>query len=98
MSFPSSLERLTFLPQFCLISKKTGHKEYLQVWDLRQQGQTADEIAPSLWPDENATKGGRTHYGERGALIQRVYDYEKAANELVKNSFRSKRRAPKIKK
>jgi hypothetical protein len=74
------------------------YKEYLQVWDLRQQGQTADEIAPSLWPDENATKGGRTHYGERGALIQRVYDYEKAANELVKNSFRSKRRAPKIKK
>jgi hypothetical protein len=32
MSFPSSLERLTFLPQFCLISKKTGHKEQSLKW------------------------------------------------------------------
>jgi hypothetical protein len=74
------------------------YKDYLSVWDLRQQGQTADEIAPSLWPDENPTKGGRTPYGEKGSLIQRVYDYEQAANKLIKNSFLVKKRPRNIKK
>jgi hypothetical protein len=74
------------------------YEAYLNVWDLWQQGRTADEIAPKLWPDENATKGRRTHYGERGTLIQRVYDYERAANELIENSFPPKPRTPKIKK
>jgi hypothetical protein len=74
------------------------YPEYITVWDLRQKGKTADEIAPKLWPDENATKGGRGPYGDKGTLIQRVYDYEAAANDLIEKSFPAKQRQPKIQK
>ena len=74
------------------------YKSYLEVWDLRRKDKTADEIAPKLWPDENATKGGRGRYGDKGALIQRVYDYEDAANDLIEKSFPAKQPRPKIQK
>ena len=66
--------------------------DYLAVWDLRQQGLTADEIAPKLWPKEWTKKGGRaSHYGDKGPLIQRVYDHEKAAQKLIDNTNRPTR-------
>jgi len=64
------------------------YKDYLAVWDLRQKGRTADEIAPELWPEENESKGGRDFdTGEKGPLIQRVYDHEKAAQDLIDKKF-----------
>lgn len=75
------------------------YRDYLAVWDLRQKGLTADAIAPKLWPEEYENIGGRdSDTGEKGALIQRVYDYEKAAQRLIEESFPRRKRSPKIKK
>jgi hypothetical protein len=45
------------------LSKQRDHlpkyKDYLAVWDLRQQRKTQDEIAQTLWPEEYKIKGGR---------------------------------------
>src|SRR5512145_367665 len=50
MSFPSSLERLTFLPQFCLISKKTGRlacpqADRAKLQDLKKLRAATDSFA-----------------------------------------------------
>lgn len=72
---------------------------YLHVWDLRQKGWSADKIAPKLWPGEYEQLGGRDiDLGEKGPLIQRVYDQEKAAQSLIDKSFPPRRKPPKIKK
>jgi hypothetical protein len=72
------------------------YPHYLAVWDLRKEGLTDTQIAQRLWPDEYATNGGRdSATGDKGSLIQRVYDYESAATKLIENSFPSKRRSPK---
>jgi hypothetical protein len=71
----------------------------LEVWDLRNEKLTDTQIAQRLWPDEYATNGGRdSGTGDKGSLIQRVYDYKDAADKLIENSFPRKRRSPKIKK
>ena len=57
--------------------------KYLAVWDLRQKGLTAEEIAPKLWPTEYEQKGGRDDIGGKSALSQMVYDYKKAAQRLI---------------
>lgn len=76
----------------------TKYDLYLRVWHFRQQRIPADEIAPKLWPKEWAEQGGRnSHYGEKGPLIQRVYDYEKACQKLI-DSIQPKTPARKIKK
>jgi hypothetical protein len=75
------------------------YKSYLEVWDLRNEKLTDTQIAQRLWPDEYATNGGRdSGTGDKGSLIQRVYDYKDAADKLIENSFPRKRRSPKIKK
>jgi hypothetical protein len=67
------------------------------VWDLRREELTDTQIAQRLWPDEYATNGGRdSGTGDKGSLIQRVYDYYDAVKKLIDNSFQ--RRSPKIKK
>ncbi|MEE8112758.1 MAG: hypothetical protein V3T23_00245 [Nitrososphaerales archaeon] len=72
---------------------------YLAVWDLRREGLSADEIAPKLWPTEYTKKGGRdSAAGDKGPLIQRVYDYEKAAQKLIDESIPPRKRSRKIKK
>jgi len=72
---------------------------YLAVWDLRREGLSADEIAPKLWPTEYTKKGGRdSAAGDKGPLIQRVYDYEQAAQKLIEESLPPRKRSPKIKK
>jgi len=75
------------------------YKDYFAVWVLRKGGRTADEIAPELWPKEYEKIGGRNpDTAEKGALIQRVYDYEKAVQKLIDQSFPPKSRPPKIQK
>jgi hypothetical protein len=71
-------------------------KDYLAVWDLRQQGKTLKEIAQLLWPEEYAIKGGPDyHTAEKGSLVQKVSDHENAAQSLIDGSFpRRKRRRP----
>jgi len=74
-------------------------ESYLAVWDLRQQGLTADSIALKLWPAEYEKIGGRdSKIGYKGPLIQRVSDYEKAAQKVIKKSFPPRKHSPKIKK
>src|SRR5262249_16210098 len=69
------------------------YKWYLAVWDLRKDGLTDTAIAQRIWPDEYAAIGGRdSGTGDKGALIQRVYDYESAAQRLIDNSFPLKKR------
>lgn len=71
------------------------YKDYLAVWDLRQQGRTADKIAPLLWPEEHEEKGGRdAKLGEKGALVQRVYDHESAAQKLIDETFPPRKTQP----
>jgi hypothetical protein len=73
------------------------YPDYLAVWDLRKEGLTDTQIAQRLWPDEYATNGGRdSGAGDKGSLIQRVYDNYDAVKKLIDNSFQ--RRSPKIKK
>jgi hypothetical protein len=87
----------TVQPQKKLHDKK--YKDYLAVWDLRQQGKTQKEIASTLWPREYLKKGGPDyHYGDKGVLVQRVSDHEKAAQKLVEATFPAKKRSLKIKK
>ena len=75
------------------------YPDYLAVWDLREDGLTDTQIAQKLWSDEYTTNGGRdSGTGEKGSVIQRVYDYENAVKELIENSYPDKRRSPKIKK
>jgi Family of unknown function (DUF6499) len=74
-------------------------ESYLEVWDLRKEGLTDTQIAQRLWPDEYATNGGRdSGIGNKGYLIQRVYDYYDAIEKLIENSFSPRRRSPKITK
>ena len=69
------------------------YKWYLAVWDLRKDGLTDTAIAQRIWPDEYSAIGGRdSGTGDKGALIQRVYDYESAAQRLIDNSFPLKKR------
>ena len=69
------------------------YPDYLKVWDLREEGLTDSQIAQKLWPDDYAADGGRdSGTGDKGALIQRVYDYESAAQRLIDNSFPLKKR------
>ncbi len=64
------------------------YKDYLTVWDLRQQGKTQNKIAEIVWPDEYKAKGGSDYTtGEKGFLIQRVSDHQKAAQKLIEASF-----------
>jgi hypothetical protein len=73
------------------------YPSYITVWDLRSEVLTDTQIAQRLWPDEYATNGGRdSGTGDKGSLIQRVYDYYDAVKKLIDNSFQ--RRSPKIKK
>ena len=75
------------------------YKDYLAVWDLRQQGLTDDDIARKLWPTEYEKIGGRdSTIGDKGPLIQRVYDHAKAAQKLIEESFPPRKRSPKVKK
>jgi hypothetical protein len=75
------------------------YPDYLAVWDLRREGLTDTQIAEKLWPEDYETIGGRDcDTGEKGSLMQRVHDYEKAAKKLIENSFPPKKRSPKIKK
>lgn len=71
---------------------------YRKVHDLRRQGLSDSAIAQELWPNEWLQKGGRvSEYGEKGPLIQRVYDYAKAATKLI-NSIQPHAVPRKIKK
>jgi hypothetical protein len=71
---------------------------YISVWDLRREGLSADEIVPKLWPKEYLKKGGRdSHIGDKGPLIQRVYDCANAAQNLI-DSIRPQKLPSKIKK
>lgn len=64
------------------------YRDYLAVWDLWQKNYSADEIAPKLWPEEDETKGGRdVDTGEKGSLLQRVYDHKNAVEELIDEAF-----------
>src|SRR5262249_54009344 len=75
------------------------YADYLAIWDLREEGLTDSEIAQKLWPDKYATMGGRdSGTGDKGSLIQRVYDYKDAVDKLIEDSFPAKKRSPKIKK
>jgi hypothetical protein len=75
------------------------YPDYLAVWDLRKEGLTDTQIAQRLWPDEYATNGGRdSGIGNKGYLIQRVYDYYDAIEKLIENSFPPRRPSRKIKK
>lgn len=67
------------------------YPEYLQVWDLWQKGLTDTQIAKKLWPEEYARGMGRdSHTGEKGLLMQRVYDHRHAAQQLIDNTFPTK--------
>ena len=74
------------------------YKDYLAVWDLRQKGLTAEEIASKLWPNDYEERGGRDDIGGKSTLTQKVYDYEQAAQKLIDESFPSRKRPRKIKK
>jgi hypothetical protein len=74
------------------------YKDYLRVWDLRQQKVTQKEIAEIVWRDEYKIKGGENYLGEKNVLLQRASDHEKAAQKLIEASFPPKKRSPKIKK
>jgi hypothetical protein len=74
------------------------YPDYLAVWDLRREGLTDTQIAEELWPEEYETIGGRDDIGNKGSLMQRVHDHQKAAQKLIENSFPPKSRSPKIKK
>jgi hypothetical protein len=76
----------------------TLYPEYLAVWDLRKEGLTDAQIVEQLWPDLYETIGCRDDIGNKTFVLQRVYDYESAANILIKDSFPPKRHFPKIKK
>jgi len=86
-----------YLPPSQKRSQLKKYKDYLAVWDLRQKGLTDSQIAQKLWPKELSRVGGR-YEQNKGPLIQRVYDYEKAAQTLIEESFPPKKRPPKIKK
>src|SRR5262249_16937367 len=80
-------------------NRVTNYKNYLTVWDLRQQGLTMDEIACKVWPTDYEELGGSDYtIGEKGTLIQRVSDHEKAAAKLIEQSFPPRKRSRKIKK
>jgi len=75
------------------------YPDYLAVWDLRAEGLSDTQIAEELWPEDYERIGGRdSTTGEKGSLMQRVHDHEKAAQKLIDDSFPSKKRSPKIKK
>jgi hypothetical protein len=74
------------------------YRDYLTVWDLRQQGISADEIASKLWPDKYVTNKRDSGTGDKGALIQSVYDRAAAAQELIDASVPPRKRSRKIKK
>lgn len=75
------------------------YKDYLAVWDLRQEGKTLNETAAMVWPEQYKIKGGSDYdTGEKGVLIQRASDHEKAAQKLIEATFPLKKRSPKIKK
>jgi hypothetical protein len=58
-------------------------KGHFQVYDLRQQGLTGDEIAEGLWPEQWEKGDGGRVLDDKSKLIQRVYDREKAAKRLI---------------
>lgn len=62
------------------------YPDCFKVHDLFEvEGKTADEIAPLMWPREYEKHGGRdTTTAEKGALIQRAYDYRDRAKEIIK--------------
>jgi hypothetical protein len=70
----------------------------LAVWDLRNEGLTDTQIAEELWPEDYETIGGRDDIGNKGSLMQRVHDHDKAAQKLIDNSFPRERRSFKVKK
>jgi len=77
----------------------SNYKVHLEAWDLRQKGWTDSQIARKLWPKDWKRIGGRDPIiGVKGALIQRVYDHEHAAQKLIDESFPPKNRTSKIKK
>jgi hypothetical protein len=70
------------------------YKNYLAVWDLRQQGKTQNEIAEIVWPVEYKTKAKAVSdyvTAEKGFLIQRASHHEKAAEKLIEASFPAKK-------
>jgi hypothetical protein len=85
MSFPSSLERLTFLPQFCLISKKTGH-EYQATSanhrSLAELGATAARAAKNL---VNTTELPSSLARQRGLVRNALAEITKDIDKLVKD-------------
>lgn len=74
------------------------YESYLAVWDLRNEGLTDTQIAEELWPEDYETIGGRDDIGNKGSLMQRVHDHDKAAQKLIDNSFPRERRSFKVKK
>jgi hypothetical protein len=75
------------------------YKSYLQVWDLRKQGFTQLQIAKKLWADEVGKAGAmRSREGGKGFLEVRAHDREKAADDLIENSFRPNKHFSKQKK
>jgi len=76
-----------------------NYKDYLTIWDLRQQHLTADKIASRLWPDEYEKLAKKDYLAEeKNPLHQRVHDHEKAAQRLIDESFPPRKRYRKIKK
>jgi len=69
-------------------SQLIKYKDYLAVWDHRQEGLTDSQIAEKIWPKDWKRIGGRdSSIGVKGPLIQRVHDHERAAQKLIDESF-----------
>jgi hypothetical protein len=77
--------------------------EYLLVWDLRQRIRngkrlSAEKIAPMLWPEEWENEGGRDTTGWKSSVSERVYYYEKKAQQLIDKRFPPRKRHRKSRK
>jgi hypothetical protein len=70
------------------------YEDYLTVWDLRQERKTLNVIAKNVWPDEYETSEKAApdwDIGQKGYLIQRALEHEKAAEKLIEATFPAKK-------
>jgi len=63
------------------------YSDYFKVLDMFEKRKlTADKIAQLMWPNEYKRYGGRTYRtAEKSKLIQRAYDHNDRATEIIKD-------------